>query len=308
MAGKKEIIIHVGAHKTASTFLQEKIFNRLSDIYYTGWHIKNKNLIDDDPLEMDLPKKLMLENPLSIDFDQEKQRIENFIQTIPENKIIYSCEGLFGYMNQSYRDNIFLSDALKKIFPNAKIFLVVRKQDTWLESAYRHLISRGKSISVNKFLNYYKGEFKDLYFGIDHNVIDVKAFNWANFVDNYVKLFGKDRVLVLPYEMFKKNQNEFLTRFYKFADIQPFYPADNVIVNKGLSNTSLFISYYTNFFLQRKLRIIFNKFLKSLDNCICLNWEIINEKIKREIMDLHKESNQKLEELIGIDLKQYGYY
>jgi hypothetical protein len=101
----KKIFIHIGMHKSATSWLQRKVFPLL-DVNY----IHSKQLID------------ILERP------------------ILDNKInLISYERFSGSHNPFYRleRRNELLNKLSKMFPNAKILLCIRNKDKWLSSAHK---------------------------------------------------------------------------------------------------------------------------------------------------------------------------
>jgi len=105
---KKEIYIHVGLPKTATTFLQKNIFRYCKDIYFV--------------------KKLPF-----------------FTSNINMNKILISNEALSGSPQSGRsvdrRDKIIRR--LKKLFPEARIVLGLREKQKWTVSLYRQYVRQG---------------------------------------------------------------------------------------------------------------------------------------------------------------------
>ena len=136
-------------------------------------------------------------------------------------------------------------------------------------------------------------------------------------------IFGKENVFVLPYEVLKEDLNRFLFEFYQITEFDPYYPEQSELMNE--KKTKEIFKY--NPILSRYGKIIFNlpegklkKFIlkndrgvkKLLNKHFTKEFDFTKEKLteqqKEQIMNMHKESNQKLAELIGIDLGQYGYF
>ena len=82
MLGDKTFIIHIGMMKTASTYFQNYIFNQFEDIYYTGlWNIE-RNPINN------FIEKILYTNIANIDSRSERKKIEDYISSIKEKKIL----------------------------------------------------------------------------------------------------------------------------------------------------------------------------------------------------------------------------
>ncbi|HSA06212.1 MAG TPA: sulfotransferase [Candidatus Gastranaerophilales bacterium] len=273
---KKQVIIHVGLPKTASTYLQDMFFPFLKDVYFCYRNVKTNN----DPLQ-EYNRKLR--NYFPVDVSQEKNAIYEYINNLHESNIILSDE-IFSTNCEYY------TDYLKPIFPDAKIILCVREQTDWLESLYKHHITTGKSnIVVDYFLK-------------------LNAFNcnWLDKYKHYVNNFGKENVLVLPYEMFKKDKSQFFKMFFEFTGIEYFYP-ENKLVRSAPSFSSLILKSL----IYNPANIQHNKFIqlliKFLDNFIKIKGDFIDKKRKGLIKSYYSNFNKELSEHIGIDLKKYGY-
>ncbi|NCC71665.1 hypothetical protein EOM09_08895 [bacterium] len=236
----KNIILHVGAHKTATTFLQDKLFINLKNTYC---HIRKHKF--NLALERDNKKT----NPIYqfYDFDEVlrfdektlkefKEKLHSYLNQIEEKNIIISAEGLVGTLHNAYSNNKQYVTLLKNLLPEAKIVLVIRKEDDWFQSVYNQLvIKKDRYISLKTFLGYRNGDFqKRNYFGHYFKAtFDVKSLNWLKILNNFTEDFGNENVLLLPYEMFKETPNIFLEHFYTFTNIAPYYLDQYEYINKS---------------------------------------------------------------------------
>lgn len=304
---EKNILIHIGAHKTGSSFLQQKVFPYLSDTYASGHPIIRQQK---DPL-MDLQSKLLFASPILINYDDESRKIFEYIEKLEENNILFSNESFFGNPFENYRDHFICADSLKQIFPKAKIFIVFRKQDDWIESLYKLTIQWGKNVKINDFLNYKKYRFQNTQIWSSFRLnFDVKTIDWLPYIENYMKLYGPENVLALPYELLVKDSCKFLEKFYSFSGIPAYYPAQIDYVNRGYS----FISAYSAIFLNKlpltekqrgKISFFFQNYL---DKKIYIPYQFIDEKKRNKIMKYYKNANMELEKALGINLQEYNYY
>ena len=137
---EKEIFIHVGMPKSSSTFLQHNFFNKLEDVYFAF----------DDELTK-LFSKIASKNSMLIDTSLERDIIKKFLLTIGKKKIVISSEGLVGGMFDSFKYFENISRLMKEIFPNAKIILILRRQDSIIESLYKQFLHEGNSKTFNGF-------------------------------------------------------------------------------------------------------------------------------------------------------------
>ena len=330
----KQITIHVGTHKTGSTFLQEKVFGNLSGV--------RAYLHGDQEIVAPLLANA-LGNLLFSDLDELARRVRETIASRPENKVVISHEDLSGYFFASYVNNKVVTDILKRIFPDARIILVIRRQDSFIESAYRETLKAGLSIPVR----YFVGTVGDNGFprrrpSMKWPKLNVSWLDWERYVANYVATFGRDNVLVLPFEMLKEDRKAFLDAIFAFLDVEPFYPEDALPDNRGYSKLSARLAYVLNRFVRndvnptgiikehpfhRELKfkdtnsplvrlglwlsreLSLRHFLENrLDRLFYAKGELISPEIKKRILDEHRQSNERIEAEYGIPLKRFGYW
>ncbi len=109
----KEIFFHVGLGKTASKFLQHKIFPKLQGIHYIKpTQYKNSGRI---------------------------------IERTDARRFLVSRE----FDNQLETE----TDKFAKHFPNARIIIVLRRHDSWMASQYRRHVKNGYSRSFEEFID-----------------------------------------------------------------------------------------------------------------------------------------------------------
>jgi len=117
-----KVVLHIGYHKTATTFLQEEVFT-----------------------------KLQRENPDTVDY------YDTFdISIQPKKEItIISDENLDG---GSYRlscteeKQLAILDALKKLYPEAHIIVGIRDDYDWLVSAYKQYMLGYGHTNIHKYV------------------------------------------------------------------------------------------------------------------------------------------------------------
>ncbi len=316
---KKNIILHVGLGKTGTTFLQKKVFPFIENNFYGGVFTQTPSVLDKIS---DLIYKNDMKFYKSIEIENTKNKVNNFVQTLKEENIIYSDEGFVAQPYYKNSNNNNVNNAIKQIFPNAKIFFVFRKQSDWIYSYYCHLSKVGKFnnyTSLDNYMGYKQGVFTK------NGHLDINQLNWGIIYNKYAKLFGENNVLAIPYELMKEAPVEFLSKFYEFFGIESYYPESFEKVNarseKLITEINLLLRGYLDFveFLghDKVKKIIrkndkgLRKFLEKIklfNKKLDYSNEKLNDAQKTQILKIHEQSNRKLAELIGIDLGQYGYY
>lgn len=320
----KKIILHVGLGKTGTTFLQKKIFPYLNNVFdlNNGDKSFSEEPFSDLQYINDCHTARLNYNTLC---DQNylieySKKINCFINSnVEEDNVLISSEGFSASCWTHFNCNYKNAEILKEIFPDAKIFFIFRKQPEWFESYYKQVFLKDKSyadfINISELLG-----FKDGKFDKGNKLLNVYEPSWLSMVEFYIEKFGHENVLALPYEMFLESPNNFLKTFYDFMSIDEFYPEKYEFINKSKNK-----AYKINA-LKEKYRKFQNKLPRTLKkivrfaDCIILpplsaftrviskDEFKLSENQKQIIFEIQKDNNQKLSELISINLDQYGYY
>lgn len=332
---KKRILIHVGRSRSLSIFFHMRVFPFLENVYFEGSY-----RTPDHPLTQ-LMMTIMNQHPLTIDFEEEKRKLNAFLETVKEDNVLMSFESLDGLFVANYRDQKLIIDLLKEFFPEAKILMLFRRQDDWLESIYKLQLYFGYTVGIRKFLNYEKdGTFGRYHFKKGWN-IDVRDLNYYVMVKYYYEKFGKENVTVLPLELFKAGQEAFMKTVFTNFGIKPFYPPNYDVVNKQFTLVTSYFALIFNRFLRRpwnpsgfiqerpffaflkarrEKNIVYRKLfgltkrlrmgwlLKQVDNMFTIRYDFIKPDVRAKIMKMHEPDNRKLSELIGIPLDRFKYY
>ena len=236
-----KIYIHLGPPKTASTFLQKKIFPNINEIFYFGKMVDKKN----DSLFLKLFDYVIGTNQSKrLYYGKNKKNLEklqldikNFIFQTDE-KILISAEDflqnfspsyfeitLFGY--PVFRKMSFIKSAklnkiqrlinfFKEINIDLKFLIFERKAKNRITGMFethfdrmRHL---DKKINLNKYLRSYLNE---------PNEIEKYFFNQFIYVDtiNYIKENNKD-INIISYELLKENKYLFINKIFNFLELK----------------------------------------------------------------------------------------
>jgi len=127
---KTNIFIHVGLHKTGTTYLQKEIFCKIKDINYLA------------------------------SVQLWKLHIEKDKINLISNELLSSDEPHFYKFGATNKYEIL--DHLKRLFPDAKIILGRREFNRWLKSCYKQYIVCGGTLKFNDYCEKYKDNFMDM--------------------------------------------------------------------------------------------------------------------------------------------------
>lgn len=121
-----EIVIHLGLHRTGTTFLQEEVFKKL----------KNVNYAFNDSLHV--------------------------LRTYKSGINLISNEGLSLSMPHSMKGRIQVLNYLLALFPKAKIILGFREREGWLRSCYYRYVLSGGILRYKDYTRTYGNNIIDM--------------------------------------------------------------------------------------------------------------------------------------------------
>lgn len=219
--------VHVGIQKTGSTWLQTGLFS----------HHPQLNVIGSRPLQGAVGSQLQamvidLYRTPSDEFDPTRwlNRFNGLISDMSaDDRLVgLSNEQLSGWLNDS-GTGFLVADRLQVLFGEIRIILVLRNPVTYLSSVYAQLIKNGQSInSLDDFLCDERTRVKL-----------AERINYAVLVERYRLLFGRNNLLILPYELLQVDQDMFLKEICNFLGVQVMSAADIHLVRRPYKNERL---------------------------------------------------------------------
>ena len=198
------VVIHIGLHKTGSTYLQETFFPRLNVDLVTD--IGQRHLRDLSTGGMEAVAETARQSEL-------------FGRTF-----IWSQEALSGRADGNLSvDYKAVAERLKKLFPSATILIVLRRPRDYIFSLFRYY-------TVNRGL-----VWRDLGSYLDANFLARLApkLDYRHLVSLYRDLFGSKQVVVLRYEDFRDHPERFLTTISSLCDCDLPRPIETERVNRS---------------------------------------------------------------------------
>lgn len=307
--------IHIGYPKNASTTLQTDVFPNIKGASYLG------RIYDS---EQPFVSREISEAIYSISMQDSIE----FSYVEVQNKIRYALQHLDGQYDktiiswEAFSHNIadrgLMAERLNKIFPDARVLVIIRNQMDALQSMYAFLVCQlGKNInlsygrpSVESFEKWIleQEEFINRSF--------LSTLKYYEFISEYRKVFGKDNVTVLLFEELASSPALF------FEKIAHFFDVDNItrvqgspLIKRNKRPSKRILLYY-------KLRGRFPGLSPSkIFHETVINWarkffdskkdvredEVLPPEMQERLMNMYRESNRKLQQELGVDLAQYGY-
>lgn len=308
----RDPLVHIGFHKTGSTWLQAELFHRDSQDFvplsrdghpkYLGSHF-----IRDE------------EGYLLSSFVIQSERIRGEVADLLEalgsdDRIpVVSNERLSGTPYSSAFDARLIADRIHAALPNARILIVVREQCSMILSTYLQYLQVGGVDRLSKFLDRrYDGHQP----GFSPNTL-----KYDGLVAHYHNLFGRERILTLPYELLSRDPAALVARISRFVD-RPLPFANEQLskrhnvakkdwVRRRLPEVN-FLARPSSVNAHSPLHVSgFNRAVDWTNRWITRFARVDDSSLKRQVRewveDRYCASNRALSELMGEDLSQYGY-
>lgn len=112
------LFLHVGLHKTGTTFLQRNVFPKWKDLTYVRW-----------------------------------DGLEHFLRMDERRKYLVSREGLSGQFWAPHEERDLALQRLSAMLPGARILISFRRHDRYIVSAYKQYLQIGGTLSFREFFD-----------------------------------------------------------------------------------------------------------------------------------------------------------
>jgi len=312
----KKILIHAGFHKTGTSYLQQHLFvNR--DAGYNSpadRHELRNAIIRTNPFLFDAAK-VRNEFMPAINRSLGKKLVPVLSHEQFTGQPAGSGYGIRRRQREISRKEV--ADRLYSCFPDANVLIVIREQKEMIKSIYKYFVSgwHGKlSASIEQFLD--QSMLNKGYGPLFH--LDYLLYHQV--IEHYQSLFGRDSVLILPYEWLRDDPVRFINEINRFTGSDPVDLVKNVIVNESGSAALCTLKRYLNRLLvspdkpgfYSKREKISSDFIRKLNRMVpekihrCSEKKL-SERISQLTDNLFAESNKKTTVLTGLDLESLGY-
>lgn len=336
-------IVHPGYAKTATTFLQRKIFSQLKDVLYLGM------FPDSSMLSNGLTTMFGTIFPRFTDIGTNEIRARNSSLLIPtlgnlilremdkhqKAFVLLSNERLFDYGHYNGELNQFLLSKLIRYLKDncdekleIKVIVTIRNQKDILESYYAFFYSRLK----NRFPS-----FQDfLRFGLEnkHEIV-FGSYHYDSILKDIEDIYGSNNIQVFLHERMQLDVKASLHDMMNFIGTKEKvegldYGAKVNVNSEAGAHHLLDVEYGSAAKLLMKLRKMYSytpSKLRHLERIRGFDWlratvrshsgskNIVSKGVLREfpkefvdaINDMYRDSNNNLSKMLNTDLEQYGY-
>lgn len=317
---KNTITLHVGYHKTGTTYLQNRIFSSHPDINFLGMPWQNDNYDQ-------IIRRLKFTHPL--DFNPEAFRSEILHEMDQDDQVkdsdsratLISLESLHSGPEWFGSDIVQMTNRIHESFSPCKIILGIRNQWSYIVSNYNEYIIHGGKLSFKYFLNN----------SFNFNYALSAKLQYDKVISMYYELFGSENVHIYLHEELLKDPVLEINQMADFMGIKEFESISITKTYASMSRCSMEIIRFMNHLLamdfneqyflvgrsnlwsmrekvRRGIISLFQKLQKTgIPKRICKK-SYMTEQIKNEIRSKYNSSNHMLEKILGIDLEKYEYY
>jgi len=194
------VIIHIGLHKTGTRFLQRMVFQQLDTeqfLYNPDWLLA--------PL-----RKAVRERDNPANEQALADAVARWRASGDERTLIISEPHASGDMYGMHEGAEHNATMLARLFPEAAIIYFVRRHADWLQSAYRQSLVKDPGQPIQRFLNFYNGEFHDQparRVGGNRN-LNALGLRFLAIYQAYAEAFGPSRVYLLRQESLRHRPDD----------------------------------------------------------------------------------------------------
>jgi len=298
------VLIHVGYHKTGTSWLQRQVFSR-PDLGFVRLSTRGMRIFGPHPLHFDAEPFRAYFHPML-----EAAAAQGRLPVLSE-------ERLSGNPFSGGYDSKELAERLAALFPDAKVLIVVREQRSMILSTWFQYVKLGGTSSLEDFLLGARDP-RLPGFRFEH-------FAYDRLVGHYQKLFGPDRVRVELFERLRGEPEDFTASVLSFAGVPlsrelPF----GRVVNRSAGPLAVALRRRLNPFLRCDslngyspfanpifrllgegiIRLVDRTSPRGIDGRLRARWE---EHVAECAASRYSESNERLAAQTGLELRPRGY-
>jgi hypothetical protein len=306
----KKSIVHIGYHKTATSWFQKR--------YYP--FVKNYAFV---------PRKVAQDTFLGASaFKFNPGEALGQLAGYASNEGIILCEEeLSGNVHSGGMYGCFSKEVacrIRETLPEARIVIFIRNQVDMVTALYRHYIREGGTFGPQRYFfpersrkDVARHPFKYPLFSFDH-------LEFLGLIRHYKQLFGPENVHVFAYEEFQRNQKQFVDNFAKQLGLTiDLHKLDFSRLNTGHGRWAMALGKFLNRFSYRSvldkhyfLNIVPNRMRSNLPRSLAKSVfsgrrttleEMAGPEMVQFLRQRFADSNAHLAVETGIDLKEYGY-
>lgn len=301
-------LVHIGYHKTGTTWLQLGLFS--SDVLRQPMPRKEIN------------REFVWADQFSFDPTSVAIRVEAASKAVADTgaQPVLSHERLSGSPHGGGYDSRAIADRLKSTIPDARILIVIREQRQMFGSLYKQYVGRGGPMTVAQYAHPPKSG------GLRIPLFRWEFLEFERLIEYYQRLFSPGAVLVLPYEQLRVDPVRFVEMIVSHAGAGSAPASASALerLNPGASTLGTLVRRPLNRFVIRdglnpagwiereKTRLEFMRITEKFGRMPPASigrWldGRFTAKVNGLVGDRYAASNARTEQLTGLDLRAWGY-
>ncbi|MDQ0298121.1 hypothetical protein J2S78_000529 [Salibacterium salarium] len=230
---KKKVYVHIGFHKTATSFLQRCIYPKMKSVRYIKYGALKKQLYN-----------LRLKTLEDEEIQQIREKILTFYKKKP---ILISYEGLSGspFSQKRSKSNIKVLEDIRRVFPEEEfdvhIIVGIREQVNLLTSLYVQYVHQGGVKKAEEHLANLE----------EQGILD--HYHYDHYLHKVEELFGKNHYYLIIYELFKQQTEQQLFNLLSFMGENKIPEYENEQVNRSYGTMQMMIGRRVNYLFKTRL-------------------------------------------------------
>ncbi len=202
----RQLLIHIGYHKTATSWLQSRVFTSENGYAQLASH-------------QQVDTEILRPHPLVFTPASASERIAERLASCPsDSAAVISSEILSGHPFYGGYESVETARRLKLIAPDACILITIRNQLRLLPSLYMQYLRRGGTLRPATFFD---GTTEPGYRGFDP-----VHFDYNLLISHYRETFGAENVHVVTQESLASARDETLAELAEFAGNKQWKPLE----------------------------------------------------------------------------------
>lgn len=295
-------LIHIGLHKTGTTWMQRRLFVDREIGFEMPW-----------PRGREYAALLFVNAPpFSFDPETTRQAFAAGMRQCAEQGLVpvISHENLSGRPVEGIYDGKAIADRLHQTFPDGRILISIREQRGMMKSLYRQYVRQDGMGGPQDFFE--QADYGQKFF----HRCRLHHLEYHHIIAYYQKLFSPRQVLALPQEMLRADAVEFARRVCAHVGMELKKEPSTEQENVGMRGGALDAVRRLNRWLPAR----FHQRRDALERWIIrrgrfFDWLLRGGALEQRLTNYIQtyaagrfcESNRITAELTGLDLSQYGY-
>jgi hypothetical protein len=231
-----ETLVHIGWPKTATTWLQEKVF---SERHGYAQPLSREEII----------RQFVLPDQLAFDPEELRRSLERRTRELSRGLVpVITHERLCGALHNRL-ESVVIGERVVSCVPEAKILIVVREQRSAMLAAWQQYVRSGGSPESGPAVRSLKDYFGDQ--AMRRSVLPPPGylgyFEYDRLVAWYQRQVGVSRVLVLSLELLRRHPGQFLALVHEFSGTPSAELPDPIASNGAWAPSSYVLKRWLNY-------------------------------------------------------------